>query len=93
MYEVKVVRYPVNQACLKIYQSANSLQSSFSSRIEGDTRMEAAEQLNKINASLSSMLALYQSMLSEHIEATRKTVQTMEDADVEIGLGIFNGFK
>jgi len=55
--------------------------------------MEAAEQLNKINASLSSMLALYQSMLSEHIEATRKTVQTMEDADVEIGLGIFNGFK
>ncbi len=79
--EIKLNDAEVKAALSELKAVANQLESSFTTSIEGENRLDMVNEWNALKGKLDEVVSSYQQLLLTSTEITMQTIETMKETD------------
>lgn len=82
--EIKVVYQDIEQTLQRLTVSTKALDTAIAQGVYGANKLDTTEQLDQLNDSMQQLLQLYKDLLIANESSTRKSIEFLEDSDLEV---------
>lgn len=86
--EIKVIEADVENVLNDLKNSIHSMETSFSTTIQGKCKLEMVDKCNQLNDAFTNVLEMYQTLLLNSEEKTRKSVDVLKETEENIATEI-----